>query len=49
MTTTRATSLRKQINLLAAELRDAEQTETKAMLRNRKLRIRELERQLTEG
>lgn len=49
MTTRRANDLRKQINALAEEYRAAEPTETRAELRNRKARIIELERQLTEG
>jgi hypothetical protein len=49
MTTRQARSLRDQINLLAADLRKAEKTETRAELRNRKLRIIALEKQLTEG
>ncbi len=49
MTTQQATSLRKQIDTLAAELRTAETTETRAEIRNRKARIIELERQLTEA
>jgi hypothetical protein len=50
MSNAAAKSLRKQINLLAADLRKAEaQGETKTELKNRKLRIRDLERQLTEG
>jgi hypothetical protein len=43
-----AKSLRHQIDLLAAEYRVAEQTETRAELRNRKARIQSLEGQLTE-
>lgn len=49
MSNAAAKSLRNQINLLASELRAAEATETRAEIRNRKLRILELERQLTEG
>lgn len=50
MSTTQATSLRSQINLLANDLRIAEaQGAGRVEVRNRKLRIRELERQLTEG
>jgi hypothetical protein len=46
--TTQAKSLRNQIDLLAAEYRVAEQTETRAELRNRKARIQSIEGQLTE-
>lgn len=49
MSNAAAQSLRSQINILAADLRSAEATETRAAIRNRKLRILELERQLTEG
>jgi hypothetical protein len=49
MTTREANSLRNQINQLAAELRIAEQIESRAEIRNRKARIIELERQLTEA
>ena len=55
MNSAQAKSLRKQINLLSAELDDAVNgpvvgpQESLAMLRNRKARIIELERQLTEG
>ncbi len=49
MTNNQAKRLRDQINLLAADLREAEGRESRAEIRNRKLRIRELERQLTEG
>lgn len=49
MTTTQANALRKQINLLAAEMAATAATETKAAQRCRYLRILELERQLTEG
>ncbi len=49
MTTTRANELRNQINLLAEELRKAEPVETRAELRNRKLRIIALEKELTDG
>ncbi len=50
MSNAAAKNLRSQINLLAADLRKAEaQGEGKAEIRNRKLRIQELERQLTEG
>jgi len=44
----RAASLRKQINVLAAEYREAEQTESKAELRCRKAAIIALERQTVE-
>ncbi len=43
-----AQSLRNQINLLAAEYRAAEETETRAELRNRKARIMALEAELTD-
>ena len=55
MTNQQAKELRNQINLLAAELDDAINgpdngpKESLAMLKNRKARIQELERQLTEG
>jgi hypothetical protein len=46
-TNAEAKSLRSQINLLAAEYREAEGTETRAELRNRKARIMALEAELT--
>jgi hypothetical protein len=50
MSNAAAKSLRNQINLLASDLRKAEaRGESKAELKNRKLRIRALEVQLTEG
>lgn len=49
MSNSKAAALRNQINRLAADLRVAEATETKAAIRCRKLYIMALESQLSRG